>query len=367
MIYMKKQIEDRLAYSVEATAAKAGRGEDGLLKPKLIAIVGPTASGKTALSIELAKKYGGEIVSADSQQVYRGMDIGTAKLPISPAPLGAAAKSSIPETVPQDNAERLSRIPLFSDGIAHHMIDIKNPDDDYTVAEYKKDAEDAIAGILKRSKLPILVGGTGLYVRAVLENLDIPKVKADPALRAQIEKEISEKGLSAVFEKLVERDPEAAYIVDPKNPRRIVRALEVAILTGEPFTAQRKKGEALYDALKIGINPPLEILRERIDRRIDVMMQDGLVAEVEGLIKKYGAHCVAFDAIGYREIICYLKGMISLEKSVSDMKLNTWHYAKRQMTWFKKDPEIHWIKDFQEADKLTSTFFQSTTFHHASM
>jgi tRNA dimethylallyltransferase len=324
-------------------------------KPKIIAIVGPTASGKTACSIELAKKYNGEIVSADSRQVYRGMDIGTAK-PSRDGDNGQRDKGSF------------SPVPLYlSQKIPHHLLDIKNPNEDYTVAEYKKDAENAISEILRKNKLPILVGGTGLYIRAVLENLDIPKIKANPELRAQIEKEIAEKGLAAVFKKLIERDPEAAYIVDPKNPRRVVRALEVAISTGEPFTAQRKKCEPLYDALKIGVNPLRaagiasgnarpEILRERIDHRVDVMMQDGLVTETENLIKKYGLHCAAFDAIGYREIIDYLNGKTSIEKAVSDMKINTWRYAKRQMTWFKRDPEIQWVNDFKEADHFTANF-----------
>ena len=315
-------------------------------KPKIVAIVGPTASGKTALSIELARKFNGEIVSADSRQIYRGMDIGTAK-----------------PNRDRDNGtgiiDTLSPVPLYlSHNVPHFLIDIRNPNEDYTVADYKRDAEAAIGGIVQRGKLPILVGGTGLYVRAVLENLDIPKIAADPALRAQIESEIKEKGLASVFEKLVERDPEAAYVVDPRNPRRVVRALEVATLTGEPFTAQRKKREPIYDARKIGVNPKPEILRERIGRRIDEMLQGGLVAEVQRLIGQYGPNCAAFDAIGYREIIEYLDGKISLEKSAADMKLNTWHYAKRQLTWFRKDKEIVWVEDNAEAQSLVSGFLK---------
>jgi len=295
--------------------------------PKIIAIVGPTASGKTALSVALAQKYHGEIVSADSRQIYRGMDIGTAKPPVS---------------------ER--------GGIPHYLFDIKDPNEEYTVADYKHDAVLAIQDILNKKKLPILVGGTGLYIDAVLDNLDIPKIKADPELRAKIEKDIAENGLAAVVKKLVDRDPEAAYIVDPKNPRRVVRALEVAILTGEPFTAQRKKNEPLFDALKIGMNLPPETLRERIDLRIDRMMQDGLVSEVETLVKKYGKSCVAFDAIGYREIVNYLDGISSLEQAADIMKHNTWHYAKRQMTWFRKDKNIQWIAKPEEAERIAEEF-----------
>jgi tRNA dimethylallyltransferase len=353
----------------------------GEYKPKIIAIVGPTASGKTSLSITLAEKYNGEIVSADSRQIYRGMDIGTAKLPIS---------------------ER--------EDIPHYLLDIKDPNEEYTVSDYKQDAVTSIEDILKRNKLPILVGGTGLYIDTVIDNLNIPKVKADPELRATIEKDIREIGLAAVFKKLVDRDPEAAYIVDPKNPRRVVRALEVAMLTGEPFTAQRKKNEPLFDALKIGIDlssgikrldiarnfraknenleegvigttpkrdsrftaennreskvidsrrevyPPPEILHDRINLRIDLMVQDGLVAEVEALVKKYGRTCAAFDAIGYREIIDYLDGKASLEQATDIMKHNTWHYAKRQMTWFRKDKNIKWVKDKEETDRIVKEF-----------
>ncbi len=205
-------------------------------KPKIVAVVGPTASGKTTLGIALAKKYNGEIISADSRQIYRGMDIGTAKPPISPFSEPNSEKT-VKSSVLVDARTRA----YLYDGIPHHLIDIKNPDEDYTVADYKRDAIAAIDGILGRGKLPILVGGTGLYIDAILDNLDIPKIKADPKLRTEIENDIAEHGLATVFKKLVDRDPEAANIVDPQNPRRVVRALEVAILTGEPFTAQRTK------------------------------------------------------------------------------------------------------------------------------
>ncbi len=288
--------------------------------PKIISIIGPTASGKTGLAMTLARELDSEIVSADSRQVYRGMDIGTAK---------------------PTRAER--------EAIPHHLIDIKNPDEDYTVAEYKHDAGNAIQNILARGKVPLLVGGTGLYIKAVLENLDIPKTHADPTLRAELEAEIARDGLPAVFQKLVARDPEAAYVVDPQNPRRVVRALEVAITTGEPFTAQRKKNKPLFDALILGLNPPPEVLRERIDQRVDAMTRDGLVDEVAALIKKYGRATAVLDAIGYREIDHYLNGACSLEDAIKEIKLNTWHYAKRQMTWFKKTPGVDWVNDEAEA------------------
>ncbi|MDP3883211.1 MAG: tRNA (adenosine(37)-N6)-dimethylallyltransferase MiaA, partial [Candidatus Staskawiczbacteria bacterium] len=270
---------------------------------------------------------GVEIVSADSRQIYRGMDIGTAK-------------------------------PLDLEGIPHHLLDIKTPDQNYTVAEYKEDAVKAIQDILKRGNLPILAGGTGLYIKTVVENLDIPKVESDPILRKKIEKDITEKGLEFVFNKLIELDPEATYIVDPKNPRRVVRALEVTLLTQKPFSSQRKTGNPLFNVLEIGISVPNEKLKEKINRRIDEMAKDGLVREIENLIKKYGADQQAFDAIGYREIIEFLNNKITLSQALENMKMNTWHFAKRQMTWFKKDKKIHWISSHEEAEKLVKEFLK---------
>ncbi len=289
-------------------------------KPKIVVIVGPTASGKSDLAVKIAKKFNGEIVSADSRQVYRGMDIGTAK----PGKKEMAA-------------------------IRHHLIDIKNPNQDYNVGQYKKDAIKAINKIIKSGRLPILVGGTGLYIDAVVKNLEFPEVKENKKLRARLEKEIKERGLDRVFKKLVDLDPEAAYIVDPKNPRRIIRALEVALTSGKPFSAQRKTGRPLFDALEIGINVPPEKLKERITGRIEQMVKNGLVEEVKGLVRKYSLHCKAFDAIGYREIIDYLENKISLAEAVEQMDKNTRHYARRQMTWFRRNQEIKWVKNYKKA------------------
>jgi len=298
---------------------------------KILAIIGPTASGKTGLSLKLAKKFNGEIVSCDSRQIYKEMDIGTAK----------PTKKEMKE-------------------IRHHLIDIKKPNIDYTAGQFKKDAVKAIDDIIKRGKLPILVGGTGLYVSAIIDNLDFPKIKENKKIREEIEKEIKEKGLDFVFKKLIKIDPEAAYIVDPKNPRRIIRALEIALISGKKFSEQRKRGEPLYDVLEIGLNPPPEILKEKIVRRIEMMVKDGLVDEVKNLIKKYGEKCKPFDAIGYREIIDYLKGKTSLKEALKQMETNTWRYAKRQLTWFKKyNPQAHWIKDYKEAEKLVKNFLKN--------
>jgi tRNA dimethylallyltransferase len=323
-------------------------------KPKLIAIVGSTASGKTSLSIQIAKKFNGEIISADSRQIYREMTIGTAKAPIS-SERSTITKSSIHEKA-RITLKNLQ--PVTSQGIWHYLIDIKNPNEDYSLAEYQHDAIAAAQDVIAQGKLPILTGGTGLYIKSVVENLDIPKTKADPDLRRKIEKEIQDDGVEAVFKKLVDLDPEAAYIVDPKNPRRVVRALEVTIATGKPFTMQRKKNNPIFDVLEIGITQPEDILRKRIDDRIDAMMRDGLVDEVKSIIKKYGKAPVALEAIGYREIIEYLDGKCSEKDAVAQMKINTWQYARRQMTWFRKDKKIQWIRDEAEAEEKIKEFLK---------
>ena len=295
--------------------------------PRVVVIIGPTTSGKTSLGIKLAKKFNGEIVSADSCQIYRGLDIGTAK-----------------PTLKEQQA------------ILHHLIDIRDQNQSYNAAQYKRDCVKVIRQILNKDKLPIIVGGTGLYIKAVVDNLTIPHVKADPLLRKELEQELQDRGLDFLYNELIKLDPEAAYIVDRRNPRRVIRALEIAMGTKKPFSQTRRQGKPLFDFLQIGINWPEEKLRERIDKRIDAMVGEGLVDEVRNLIKKYSAGTHAFEAIGYREIIDYLQGESSLKATIELMKKNTWRFAKRQLTWFRKDKSIHWITTQAQAEKLARSF-----------
>jgi len=297
---------------------------------KLIVILGPTASGKSELAVKLAKKFKGEIVSADSRQVYRGLDIGTAK---------------------PTKKERKT--------VKHYLIDIRNPNKIYTVWQYKKEAIKAINKIIKKGKSPFLVGGTGLYLKAVIENLEIPRVKPDWKLRKSLELKIKTQGLKSLYDELIKIDPEAAYIVDSQNPRRIIRALEVAIKTKKPFSQQRKKGKSLFDVLEIGLSLSEDKLKEKIEKRVNKMMKTGLVKEVKNLIKIYDKNLPAFDAIGYREIIDYLNKKISLAEAIKKIKKNTWHFAKRQITWFKKDERIIWVKNQREAERLVKKFLKN--------
>ncbi len=281
---------------------------------KVIVIVGPTASGKTGLSLNLARIFNGAIVSADSRQIYKGLDIGTAK----------PTKKDM-------------------EGIKHFMLDIRKPNEDYSAGQYKRDAITAINKILKSGKVPIIVGGTGLYVSSIVDNLSFPEIKENKKLRLSLEEEIEKEGIDSVYKKLIEIDPEAAYIVDPKNPRRIIRALEIAILSKRPFSQQRESGNPLFDFLQIGLKVNPDVLKERIKRRTQEMIKLGLVEETQKIIKKYDSSLKPLDAIGYREIIIFLKNIINLHEAEDLINKNTWHYAKRQMSWFKRDQRIKWF------------------------
>lgn len=310
--------------------------------PKLIVILGPTASGKTDLAIKLAKKFNGEIICADSRSIYKGLDIGTAK------PMGKESK------IMNYESRIVNEIP-------HYMIDIVNPDQEFTVAQFKQIAVNIIKSINKRHKIPFLVGGTGLYISSIVNNLDIPRVAPDKKLRKKLEKDAENRGIDYLWQKLIKLDPDAADFVQKQNLRRIIRALEVCLATGKQFSKLRKKGKPLFNTLQIGIKTNKKILQNKIDKRTNKMIKMGLIQEVKELIKKYPKNPPSFAAIGYQEIIPYLENQDHLDteclsKIVEEIKKNTRRYARRQMTWFKQDKKIKWTQNYQEAEKLVKEF-----------
>ncbi len=283
--------------------------------PPLIVIVGPTAVGKSATALYLAERLEGEIVSADSRQVYRGMDIGTAK------------------PTPQERA----RVP-------HHLLDLLEPDQTLTVAEYQALAYAAIADIHRRGRLPFLVGGSGLYVRAVTEGLLIPRVPPHPALRAQLEAEAQRDGAAALHARLQHLDPVASARIDPRNVRRVIRALEVCLATGKPASEAQQRRPPPYRILKLGLTRPRPILYQRIDRRIDEMLAAGLVEEVRSLVERgYSLNLPALTGVGYRQIGRYLAGRCTLDAAIAEMRRATRRFVRQQANWFRADdPSIRW-------------------------
>ena len=288
-----------------------------MIKPKVIVICGPTASGKTALSIELAKKIDGEIISADSMQIYEDMDIGT-------------AKPSKEET----------------DGIPHHLIGYVSPEERYSVARYKKDAIKKIDEVLQRGKYPIIVGGTGLYVDSLVNWVEYDDIKIDLEYRDKLEKLAEKQGLEFVYDKAMQVDPEAMKKISKNDKKRIFRVLEIYNATGKTKTEQEiesRRKENPYNFKIFGINMEREKLYERINLRVDIMIKQGLVQEVENIIKKYKGFPTAMQALGYKEVIEYLKGEINEEEMIEKIKRESRRYAKRQITWFKRNENIIWL------------------------
>ncbi len=300
---------------------------------RVLVIVGPTASGKTALAIRLAKKFNGEVISADSRQIYRGMDIGTAK----------------PRLIRRGAA-------IFSEGIRHHLLDIRNINQSFTAKDFKTLAERAIRGIIKREKLPIVVGGTGLYVKTLVENLNLADTPPNRKTRSRLEKELALKGPKSLYDQLVKLDPEAAYIVDPQNPRRVIRALEIALGGKSRASRAEAKRNPFFDFLEIGLEKPRAGLKRIIEKRALAMAERGLAREVKTLIARYGKDKEPLSAIGYREIILVLEGQATMEEALRKIQANTWRYAKKQIAWFKKDPKVHWVKTPAEAEKMAAKF-----------
>jgi tRNA dimethylallyltransferase len=291
---------------------------------KIIIILGPTASGKTELSIKLAERFNGEIISADSRQIYKEMNIGTAKV----------------------KKEETKRIP-------HHLIDIRKPNQEFNVAIYKELAINKIKEIQEKRKLPFLVGGTGLYIKSVVENIKFPKVPPQKELREKLSRK-SEKELFNIYKKL---DPEGSEEIKKNNKRRLIRAIEVSKVTGKPFWEQRGKGEKIFDSLQIGINLPKKELDQRIEKRVEKMIDLGLKKETKKLVKKYG-WIPLLQTIGYQEWKEYFEGEINEEEVKNKIITHTKQFAKRQMTWFKRNNKIKWIQNYKEAKRITKKFLE---------
>ncbi len=287
-------------------------------KKTLVILTGPTAVGKTALSIKLAKTIGGEIISADSMQVYRYMDIGSAKI----------------------KQEEM-------DGVCHHLIDILMPEEEFNVYIFKKLAQKALAEIYRRGNVPIIAGGTGFYIQALLYDIDFESEEENTKIREELEKIAREKGNQYLHEKLKEIDPVSAEEIHENNVKRVIRALEYYELNKKPISvhnkAQRQK-ESAYQSCYFVLNDDRTRLYERIDKRVDLMLEEGLVAEVQKL-KEMGYHknMVSMQGLGYKEILSYLEGECSLEEAVYLIKRDSRHFAKRQLTWFRREKDVLWI------------------------
>ena len=296
-------------------------------RPHLVVVLGPTASGKSALGIALALHFNGEIVSADSRQVYRGLDIGTAKV----------------------TAEEQALVP-------HHLIDVADVRETFTVSQFQQQANTTINEILARSRQPFLVGGSPHYIQAVVDNLHIPSIPPQPALRA----ELAARPLSELLAQLEELDPQSAAVIDRNNPRRVIRALEVCLISGRAFSEQRSMAASLYESLLLGIEWPREVLYKRIDMRVDERMQQGMVQEVRNLLDQGISH-ERLEALGleYRFISLWLRGEFTSEgEMVQRLKYAIHDFTRRQLTWFRKDKRILWIEgnDVERAKELVQEF-----------
>ncbi|ELK39562.1 tRNA (adenosine(37)-N6)-dimethylallyltransferase MiaA [Brevibacillus agri] len=285
-------------------------------KEKLVVIIGPTAVGKTQLSLDLAQQFNGEIISGDSMQVYRGMDIGTAKA--EPAELAL---------------------------VPHHLIDIKNPDEEYSVALFQESATRLITEINQRERLPFIVGGTGLYIESVTHRFQFSQAAQDPELRERLQRLADAEGVEALHARLADVDPITAQRLHPNDVKRVIRALEIYESTGYKMSDfQLRAQHSPYDLVMIGLTMERAVLYERINRRVELMIEEGLVEEVRGLLDKgYDASMVSMQGLGYKELIPYLYGEITLEKAINDIQQRTRHFAKRQLSWFRRIPEVQWF------------------------
>ena len=285
-------------------------------KQKLLVIIGPTAVGKTKLSIEMAKRFDGEIISGDSMQIYRGMDIGTAKIK-----------------------------PEEMEGIPHHLIDIREPDESFSVAEFQQLVRAKISEIAEKGKLPIIVGGTGLYIQSVIYDYQFSDAAADEEFRLQLEERAKNDGVEVLHQELTRIDPESASQIHPNNVRRVIRALEIYHCTGKKMSdvQSEQQPDLLYETALIGLSMDREELYKRINMRVDLMMEEGLLTEVIKLHDQELRDCQSIQAIGYKEIYDYLDEKISLEQAIENLKQNSRRYAKRQLTWFRNKMSVQWF------------------------
>ncbi len=322
------------ATTSNSPADMSGKGAEGMVadelylgdrtgvgRQRLAAVVGPTGVGKSRVAVEIAGQFGGEIISCDSMQIYKGMDIGTAKI-------------SLPERK----------------GIAHHMIDIVSPDMGYSVADYQREACRLIGEIHGRNKVPILVGGTGLYYQAVVDDYSLYPIKSDPLVRLRLQEEVRLIGCQAMHDRLEMIDPIAAAKIEVNDQKRIIRALESIEASGQLFSALQRSNPEKYDLTAVGITMPRADLYARVDQRVDEMIQCGLRTEVEKLIADgYNQNLNPMQALGYAQIIAYMDGRISWQDCIGQIKMETRRYAKRQLTWFRRDQRIRWF-DVAEYD-----------------
>ena len=309
------------------------------MAPKILVIVGPTASGKTRMAVELAQRHNGEVISADSMQIYRTMDIGTAK----------------------PTQEEMG-------GIPHHMIDVADPEEDFSVARYVEMAARCVDDVLARGKLPIVAGGTGLYIDSLLSGRTFAPFSPDSALRGELERELAEKGGQAMLEALAQVDPEAAQRLHPNDHKRIVRALEVYRSTGKTITQHNRETQAIpprYDALTIGLAfQDRQAMWRRIDQRVDEMVAAGLEDEVRRLLTSgISPKCTAMQAIGYKEFTQALSGEMTWQEAADVVKLRSRQYAKRQLTWFGRNPNTRWVRwddppEFEQGRRASTEYME---------
>ncbi|MFH1621423.1 MAG: tRNA (adenosine(37)-N6)-dimethylallyltransferase MiaA [Patescibacteria group bacterium] len=314
----------------------SARGKGAGALPRIVCIVGPTSSGKTGLGIKLANLFKGEIINSDSRQVYKELSIGTGK------PVGARG------TYRGNHG-------FIVEGVPHYLMDFLDPRDTLNVVEWREKAQKAIKGILERKHLPIVVGGTGLFIKALVDNFMFPQVAPNQTMRRALET----KPISELAALLVKLDPDAVQTVDLKNPRRVIRALEVATFSGKPFSKHKQVAQPIYDVFQVGVMWPRDVLYQKVNKEVDNMIERGWIEEIRTALQKgLSEKAPGLTSIGYRELVAYLKGQKTLEQAIAASKMAVRRYAKRQETWFKRDKRIHWAKDEDEALEIVKDWLE---------